>query len=54
MATLEKVRITLPGGKKFVGTGNIEVVETQEAFWLFDGALSELRFVNDAYEDVWG
>jgi len=38
MATLEKVRMTLPNGKKFVGTGNIEVIESQEAFWLFDGA----------------
>jgi PAS domain S-box-containing protein len=27
---------------------------TDDVFWLFDGAFSELRFVNDAYEDVWG
>ena len=23
-------------------------------FWLFEGAFEELRFVNDAYEDIWG
>jgi PAS domain S-box-containing protein len=27
---------------------------TDDVFWLFDGAFSELRFVNEAYEDVWG
>ena len=27
---------------------------TDDVFWLFDGEFSELQFVNDAYEDIWG
>ncbi len=27
---------------------------TDEVFWLFDDSFSELLFINDAYEDVWG
>jgi len=27
---------------------------TDDVFWLFDGEFSELQFINDAYEEVWG
>jgi hypothetical protein len=38
MATLDKVKLTLPGGKVFSATDNIDVTETHQPFWLFDGA----------------
>jgi len=38
MATLDTVKMTLPNGKVFEGSNNIEVTETQLPLWLFDGA----------------
>ncbi|AFH22021.1 hypothetical protein OSG_eHP14_00205 [environmental Halophage eHP-14] len=47
MATLDKVQMTLPNGKTFEGSDNIEVVESQQPFWLFDGA-QRLRTLGEA------
>jgi len=38
MATLDTVKMTLPNGKVFEGSDNIDVTESQQPFWLFDGA----------------
>lgn len=37
MATLDKVKITLPDGTVFEATDNIRVREIQEPFWMVDG-----------------
>jgi len=47
MATYDKVEMTLPDGTTFVGTKNISVTESQQPFWLFDGA-KRLRTLGEA------
>jgi len=52
MSSFDKVSITLPNGDTFVGQGNLNVVETQQPFYLLDGfqnirTLGELAGVID-------
>lgn len=37
MSSFDKVKMELPNGDTFVGTGNLRVVETQQPFYLLDG-----------------
>lgn len=47
MATLDKVKMTLPNGNVYEATGNISVTESQQPFWLFDGA-NRLRTLGES------
>lgn len=51
MATLDKVKMTLPNGDVFAATDNISVVEQQQPFWLFDGA-QRLRTLAESFGGV--
>jgi hypothetical protein len=37
MSSFDKVRMDLPNGDSFVGTGNLKVTEIQQPFYLLDG-----------------
>jgi len=37
MSSYDKVKMTLPNGDEFVGSGNLNITETQQPFYLLDG-----------------
>lgn len=37
MSSYDKVKMALPNGDTFVGSGNLNIVETQQPFYLLDG-----------------